>query len=138
MQRITSNQYIIIAAFCILTSKIMTMPTIIYSFAGKDAIFSIVLNMLVDLTIVILITGLIQKYPNTTFLDLLTKKFTRFGAVVLSTLLVAFILFKGVFLLQETLSFFTLALYEKMNLWLLLIPAIMTILYISFMGLNVL
>lgn len=138
MQRITSNQYIIIAAFCILTSKIMTMPTIIYSFAGKDAIFSIVLNMLVDLTIVILITGLIQKYPNTTFLDLLTKKFTRFGAVVLSTLLVVFILFKGVFLLQETLSFFTLALYEKMNLWLLLIPAIMTILYISYKGLNAL
>lgn len=138
MQRITTNQYIVTASFCILTSKIMTMPTVVFSYAGKDAIFSVVINILVDLVIVLLVTGLIQKYPNITFLDLLTKKFTRIGAIIISTLLVAFLLFKGVFLLQETLSFFTLTLYEKVNFWMLLIPALLTVLYISYKGLNTL
>lgn len=136
MQKITTNQYILIASFCILTSKIMTMPTIVYGYAKNDAIFSVAINILIDFLIVVLITNLIKKYPNKTFLSLLTQKFKKVGAILITTIISIFLVFKAAFLLQETLSFFTLALYENFNIWLLLIPAILTILYISYKGLN--
>ena len=136
MTKITTNQYILIAVFCILTSKLMTMPTVIFNYAGKDAIFSVILNMVIELTLVLVITGLIKKYPTITFFELLKQKLKKPFAIVLCTIFIAFLLFKGTFLLQETISFFSLALYQNMNIWLLIIPSILTILYISYKGLS--
>lgn len=136
MTKITTNQYILIAVFCILTSKLMTMPTIVFEFAQKDAIFSIALNSVIDVCIVLCITHLIHQYPNTTFFELLKQKLKPFFAAVAFSAISVFLLFKGVFLLQETISFFSLSLYENTNYWLLCIPAILSIMYISYKGLS--
>ena len=136
MTKITTNQYILIAVFCILTSKIMTMPNIVFEYAQKDAVFSVLLNTLFDVLLVVLITILIKKYPNSTFFEVLKQKFGKIIAVVILSAVSVFLVFKGAFLLQETLSFFTLALYEQVNFWLLFIPAILTIIYISYKGLS--
>lgn len=136
MQKITTNQYILLAVFCILTSKIMTMPAVIYSYAGKDAVFSVALNLMIDILLVILITVLVKKYPNTTFFELMTKKFGKIITCIINTALTVFILYKAAFLFQETLAFFNLTLYENYSFWLLLIPSLLTILYISYKGIN--
>ena len=136
MTKITTNQYILIAVFCILTSKLMTMPTVIFGFAGKDAVFSVILNTIIDVCIVLCITLLVRKYPNTTFFDLLKQKIKRVGAIIITSFVAIFLLFKGVFLLQETISFFSLALYENINFWLLFVPALLCVMYISYKGLS--
>lgn len=136
MTKITTNQYILIAVFCILTSKLMTMPTVIFNYAGKDAVFSVMLNIAIELILVLLITGLIKKYNNTTFFELLKLKFKKIIAIIIASILALFLLFKGVFLIQETISFFTLSLFQSINMWLLIIPSILTILYISYKGLS--
>ena len=136
MTKITTNQYILIAVFCILTSKLMTMPAVVFEFAQKDAIFSIALNVIIDVCIVLCITALIKKYPNITFFELLKQKIKRAGAIIVGTIICAFLLLKGIFLLQETISFFTLALYENTNFLMLFIPALLCIMYISYKGLS--
>lgn len=136
MTKITTNQYILIAVFCILTSKLMTMPTIVYNLAQKDAIISIALNVFIDVCIVLCITALIKKYPNITFFELLKQKIKRAGAIIVGIIICAYLLLKGIFLLQETISFFTLALYENTSFLMLFIPALLCIMYISYKGLS--
>ena len=136
MQKITTNQYILLAVFCILTSKIMTMPAVVYSYAGKDAIFSVLINVMIDIILVVLITKLVKKHQNTTFFELLTKKLGKIIATIITSAITLFVLYKGTFLFQETLSFFSLALYENYSFWLLLVPSLLTILYISYKGLS--
>ena len=58
MKEITTRQFIIIAIIVMLTSKFVTMPTIIFAGATKDAIFSIILGLCIELLLIFLITFL--------------------------------------------------------------------------------
>ena len=104
--QITTREYILFAMFAVLTSKIMTMPHVIYNYATHDAIFSVLLNMLIELLLVVLITLLIAKNPDKTFFEFLSSKITKFGATIVIIIISLYLLLKATFILQETYTFF--------------------------------
>ncbi len=132
--QITTREYILFAMFAVLTSKIMTMPHVIYNYATHDAIFSVLLNMLIELLLVVLITLLIAKNPDKTFFEFLSSKITKFGATIVIIIISLYLLLKATFILQETYTFFLHTIYEQFNIFYFFAPVFLLIGYMAIKG----
>lgn len=134
MKSISTHQFIIISIFILLGPKLLSLQPAIFAFANKDAIWGLVIGCLIELPILLLVVFLIKKYQNITFYELLKSKL---GKIVFKTLLIIiliFILFKALFLYQETYSLFSQILYEDFPLWIYVACAILVTGYIACKG----
>ena len=122
MTEINSRQFIIIVVFLMLTSKLVTMPSIVYSAAAGDAIFSIILNFLVELLLIFLITLIIIRNPHTSLFELLKRKLTVVGAVIVYIILTLYMIARLTLCYQELYSFFLNQLYDEFSPLMFAIP----------------
>lgn len=134
--KISSRNYILFAVFAVLTSKMMSLPHVIYDYAGHDAIFSVLLNLSIELLLIFLITRLIKKHPNITFIEYLSSKITRVGAGIVVAVISLFLFFKALYILQETYSFLLHTIYIDLSPILYYLPAFFVTGYISVKGLH--
>ena len=134
MAELSSRQFIIIAVFVMLTSKLVTMPSVVYAGANGDAIFSILINFAVELLLVFLITLVIIRNPNTDLFTLLKRKFTVVGAVIIYFLLAVYLILRLTLCYQELYSFFLNQLYDEFSPWLFAIPTFFVTGYIAYKG----
>ena len=134
MTELSSRQFIMISIYLIISSKLMSMPILLFNYAGKEAIFAIILNFIFELLIAFLICEVIKRNPNTSLFELLKKKFSIIGAYIILIILYAFILFKFAFVLQELYSFFKEFLYDDFMPIIFAIPTFFVVGYLAFKG----
>ena len=134
MTEVSTRQFILIAIFLIVASKMMTMPTLIFEFAVKESVYSIILGFIVEILIVFLICEVIKRNPNISLFDLLKKKFSIVGAYFIMIILYVFVLFKLLFVLQELYSFFKEFLYDDFHPLIYAIPTFFVIGYLAYKG----
>lgn len=134
MTELSTRQFILCCLFLGITSKLMSMPITVYQFAGKDAIFTIILSFLVEILITFLIALVIKKNPHTGLLELLKKNFGSIIAYTLIVILYLFIIVKLFFALDEIYTFFKESLYDYFSPLLFGIAMFFVIGYLSFKG----
>ena len=134
MKEITTRQFIIIAIIVMLTSKFVTMPTIIFAGATKDAIFSIILGLCIELLLIFLITLAIQRNQDKNLFQLLKEKFSIVGAYIIFILLFIYIFARLTFSYQELYSFFVKLLYDEFSPLLFAVPAFFVTVYLAYKG----
>lgn len=134
MKELTSRQFIIIAVFVMLTSKLVTMPTVVFASASNDAIFSVIINSLIELLIIFLITYTIKRNPNTSLFELLSKKLTKFGAYLVIAILSLFLIARLTFCYEELYSFFLQLLYDDFSPYIFAIPTFFVTGYLAYKG----
>lgn len=134
--KISSRNYILFAVFAVLTSKMMSLPHVIYDHAHHDAILSVLLNLGIELLLIFLITRLIIKHPKITFIEYLSGKITRIGAGIVVGIISVFLFFKALYILQETYSFLLHTIYIDLPPLLYYLPAFFVTGYISIKGLQ--
>ena len=117
------------------TSKLVTMPTLVFSEAGKDAIFSVGLNCLIEFALILLITVVISRTPNTNFFELLKNKIGFFAYIVYIAL-AAFILVRIVYCFQEAYSFFLENLYDELNIFVFILPVLFISVFLASKGIR--
>ncbi len=135
MNELTSRQYIIIVLFIEFTSKLVSMPTLIYSTAGNDAIISVILSSLIELLLILLVTNIIAKTPNTNLFSLLKSKVGVFSYVIIF-FLCAFVSLRIIYCLQELYSFFLENLYDELAILIFIIPLLLVSVFFSIRGLK--
>ena len=136
MTEINSRQFIIIVVFLMLTSKLVTMPSIVYSAAAGDAIFSIILNFLVELLLIFLITLIIIRNPHTSLFELLKRKLTVVGAVIVYIILTLYMIARLTLCYQELYSFFLNQLYDEFSPLMFAIPTFFVTGYVAYKGIR--
>ena len=136
MKEISAHQFILLSIFLLLSTKILTFQPIVYEFAKKDAFWSILLGAIVDIIILFLVVLLLKKNQNITFFELLQKIFGKIVAKIFLAIMFVFILFKIVYLAEETFSFFVKFLYEDLNLWIYILPMAFVCGYFSIKGIT--
>ena len=136
MTEINSRQFIIIVVFLMLTSKLVTMPSIVYSAAAGDAIFSIILNFIVELLLIFLITLIIIRNPHTSLFELLKRKLTVVGAVIVYIILTLYMIARLTLCYQELYSFFLNQLYDEFSPLMFAIPTFFVTGYIAYKGIR--
>ena len=136
MTEINSRQFIIIVVFLMLTSKLVTMPSIVYSAAAGDAIFSIILNFIVELLLIFLITLIIIRNPHTSLFELLKRKLTVVGAVIVYIILTLYMIARLTLCYQELYSFFLNQLYDEFSPLMFAIPTFFVTGYVAYKGIR--
>ena len=134
MKEVSSRQFILIALFLIIASKLMSMPTIMFDLAMNEAIFAIIFDMIIEILLVFLICEVIKRNQNTNLFGLLKTKFTKVFAYVIMFILYVFVLFKLVFILQELFAFFKEFLYDEFEPFMFGIPTFFVIGYLALKG----
>ncbi len=134
MKELTSRQFVIIAIFVILTSKFVTMPSIIFASASNDSIFSILIGLLIELLLIFLITVVIKRNQDTSLFDLLKQKFGIAGAVVIMLILFCYAIVRLSYCYQELYSFFIELLYDEFPPLFFALPTFFVTGYIAYKG----
>ncbi len=134
MTELTTRQYIILSLFLIMASKLMTMPISIFATAQNDAIISILLGSLVEIGLVLLITWVIKKNPNTSLIGLLKRKVGTPIAYAIIFVLYAFVILKFIFVMLEIFAFFKDYLYDDFNPLIFALSTFFVVGYISYKG----
>ncbi len=136
MKELTTHQFILISIFLLLSTKILTFQPIVYESAQKDAFWSILFGAIFDLLILLVVCFLLIKHKDITFFELLNKIFGKIVSRIILAVMFVFILFKVVFLAEETFSFFTKFLYEDLNVWVYILPMAFVCGYFSIKGIK--
>ncbi len=134
MSEISTRQFIFIALFLGITSKLMSMPVALFESAGNDAIFAIMLNFLVEIGLVVLIAYVIKKHPGIGLFQLLKNSVGKVLAICIIILLFVFIIVKMFFALEEVYTFFKEFLYDYFSPLMFALATFFVIGYLSFKG----
>ena len=131
MNELTSKQYITIIVFIFFTSKLVTMPTLAFSAAGNDAIFSVTINCIIEMVTILLVTMVIAKYPNKSLVDILKPKIGVFCYAIIA-ILILFLIARILYCFQELYSFFLETLYDDLDPYVFIITALFVCLFFAF------
>ena len=134
MTEISTRQFILIALFLLVTSKLMSMPTVVYEVANNDAIWAIMIDFLIELGIIFLICQVIKKNQSQNLYTLLSQKFGVVLAYIILIILYVFIGMKLIYALQEIFTFFNEFLYEQLNPIVFYLTTFFVIGYLAFKG----
>ena len=135
MTELKSRQYLIIVLFIQFTSKLVSMPTLVFSDAKNDAILSIMLSGLIELGLIMLLTRAIKNNPNKNLVSLLKEKIGWVSYVIIF-ILCAFVFIRIAYCLQELYSFFLENLYDELDLLVFIIPLLFVSIFFSIRGLK--
>ena len=134
MKEITSRQFAIFSVLLLLGMKMLIFPSIIAQSAKHDSFFSIAISVGIELLILLPVVFLIKKNPDTTFMQLLTKKFGKLGAIIVMTLFILFFLTKLIYALQEEYSFLLNNMYSQLNWIFYFVPVMFLLIFLAAKG----
>lgn len=134
MTELTTRQFIFVFLFLGITSKLMSMPVALYDSASNDAIWSILLGFVIEISLAILICLVIKKHPNSSLFSLLKNSVGTVLAYIILIILYAFITIKLFFALEEVYTFFKEFLYDYFSPLMFALATFFVIGYLSYKG----
>ncbi len=136
MKEITSSQFYIIAVFVTISGKFLTLQPIVFEEAGKDAFWSILFGVVIDFLILTCVFFLLKQNQDKSFFELLKSWFGNIFSKIVLAIFAVFLLFKLLFLSEETFSFFMRFLYDDLSLVIYIIPLVFVTSYFAIKGIK--
>jgi len=138
MKELTGRQVATISVLLLVGMKMLMLPSIIAQVASKDSLFSALVLIGIELLILVPIVFMLVKNPDTTLMQLLTKKFGSIVATVVMTLFILFFAAKLLYVMEEQYSFLIAKLYSRLHWLIYILPLFFLLLYFAVKGLKTL
>lgn len=134
--KITMRQAGILAFLCILSNKILLLPSLMFEFVKADSIFSLAMLFAVELLTLPILIKLKQKHPDKKLYEILKGYITTVGAKLLYILLLLFMLFKTLLTFSIVYVYFKQQIYQDEFIWIVLLAFIPVINHAVISGLK--
>ena len=133
-QTISNSQIYKLFIIIATATKFLTLPSFYMRFAGRDAWFSIILNVLVDFVLLLCVLLIFKAHDNFTFSDVLEKYFGKVIAKILLVLISGYLIFRSIPFISENYDILAAVLYEVPNWYALVFPMYIVAVYLAFKG----
>ena len=131
-EKINSRQIALFCSMILFTSKLITLPSLMYQSNGSASIFVVILLFFIELMVLYFFIKLKEKYNNISLFNLIYNKIGKFFAKLIIFILFLFFIFKLLFVLEEKFSFLKQSLYGDATIMVFLIcvlPIINSLVY---------
>ena len=119
--KISMRQAGVISAFCILSNKILILPSLMYGQTKADSIFLITLMFAIDFLALPIFFKLKKTYPNLKLFELLSKFLTKYIAKLIFGVLIVYMLFKALLTFSIVYDYFKQQIYQDEFIWIAII-----------------
>ena len=119
--KISIRQTGVLLVFCILSNKILLLPSLLYERSGNDAIFSMIIAFAVELIMLPIFICLKEKNPDKTFYQILEENITKVGAKLIFIAIMLFMILKAILTFSIVYVYFKQEIYQEEFLALILI-----------------
>ncbi|MBE7073659.1 MAG: hypothetical protein E7379_01005 [Clostridiales bacterium] len=119
--KISVRQTGILIVLCLLSNKLLLLPSLMFESSGVDSIISLIIAFSVELAIIPIFIHLKTKYPNVSFYEIVQL---HLGKIVVKILFVAIMLFmflKAILTFGIVYAYFKQEIYQEEFLFLILI-----------------
>lgn len=136
IEKINPKQTALFCSMLIITSKLLTLPSLMYQSNGVASVFSVIFLFLVELFILYFFIKFKEKYNNISIFNYFINKFGKFIAKLIIFILFLFFILKLLFILEEKYSFLKQALYGNATIMVYLICVLPVITALVYKGLR--
>lgn len=126
-KEISSRQFVIMIAISMLTFKLTYLPSILYSQAGKDGLWSFLILILADLASLALILPVFIKHQDVSFSQFLEQRIGKIASKIVYLIFFLFFLMKIIYLTNVGYFFAREAIFQEASLILFLSILFITI-----------
>lgn len=126
----------IMCSLMILSSKLLILPSILYTENQTSAIFSALIIFALEIIFLFFLLKIKKKHPNKSFFNFFENKIGNFLTKIILFLLFLFFIFKIVYVMQESFYFFKRSLYTAIPISLFLICVLPTVNAFAYRGLK--
>jgi len=119
--KISMRQAAIISAFCILSNKILVLPSLMFEQTKSDSIFVMILLFILDFLAVPIFIKLKKTYPNLKLREILSKFLTKYVAKLIFIILLVYMLFKALLTFSIVYDYFKQQIYQDEFFWIAII-----------------
>lgn len=121
----------------IFANKVLLLPSLFYKDVKVEGIICYLILFLLEIGLLFLFIALKNKYPNTSFSDLIKQKFGIVTMKIIYFLFILFFICKLVLIYNVTYIFFKDLIYKENNTVLFLVCFLPIMNYLAFMGLRI-
>ncbi|MBP3345151.1 MAG: GerAB/ArcD/ProY family transporter [Clostridia bacterium] len=118
---ISIRQAGILLVLCLLSNKVLLLPSLLFERSGADGIFSIIISFAIELILLPILIKLKLKYPNKSFYLILKENITTFGAKIILFALMVFMFIKAILTFSIVYVYFKQEIYQEEFLVLILV-----------------
>ena len=136
MKSLTTWQMCALLAISVISNKLLMLPSIMYEYAGRDAIFVIIFKFLLAALFIGILMYALTKNPDKTLRELVSTIIGDVGYRVLAFLVFVVYFFKTFLLLFESELFLGSVMYQDYDKLLFLVPTMLVAGYIAYKGLQ--
>lgn len=136
MKSLTIGQVCAMLAIGVVSNKLLLLPSIMYQYAGQDALFVILFKFLLAILFVGLIMYVLVKNPDKNLREIVSSVIGDIGYRVLAFFIFIMYLVKCFTLLMESELFLSSTMYEEYNKILFIVPTIFIVGYLAYKGLR--
>ena len=119
--KISMHQTGILVALCLLSNKILLLPSLMYSVTKSDSIFVVLLLFALDFLTLPLFFKIKRKYPDLKLSQLLTKFLTKYVAKIILCILLVYMLFKALLTFSIVYDYFKQHIYQDEFIWIAIV-----------------
>ena len=136
MKSLTTWQMCTLLAIGVISNKLLLLPSIMYEYAGRDAVFVLLFKFLLAVIFVGIILFALTKNPDKTLREIVSTIIGDFGYRLLAFLIFILYLFKNFLLLMESELFLGSTMYQDYDKLMFLVPSILVSGYVAYKGLQ--
>lgn len=127
----SSKQVGIMMFFMILSTKLLTLPSLYYQFSGSKAILSVFLGLIFDFLTLLCVYNFAKSNPNKSFYEILQNKFGKITAKIIYTFIFLFFLIKLILMINGGYTYIRDSVFANSNIFLFLSIFLIVINYLS-------
>ena len=133
-----NNRQAALILFCTVpASKLLLLPALYADKAAQDAWIAGLINFLADGALLLVVLGVIKKFPRRSLFDVLKDTIGKTGAGVVYVLYAVFFFFSALTPLFEHKKFIEITLYETTPSVITFLPAFIVIFYLCLKGVKI-
>lgn len=110
----------ILTVFCVLSNKILLLPSLLFESSGTDALFSLLIAFALDFVIVPIFIILKKRFQNQGFYEIISEK-SNFSAKFIHCILMLFMFIKALLTFSIVYVYFKQEIYQEEFLLLILV-----------------
>ena len=118
---ISMSQTAVLSAFCILSNKILLLPSLMYGDTKADSIFVMLLMFILDFLTLPIFLKLKKAYPDKKLTVIISKFLTKYVAKIIFIVLLVYMLFKALLTFNIVYDYFKQQIYQDEFLWIAII-----------------
>ena len=133
---LSGRQAALMCSVMILSSKLLNLPSLLYTANKTSAIFSAIIIFALEFVFLFFLLKIKKNNPNKSFFNFFENKFGKFLTKFILIILFLFFIFKIAYVLQESFYFFKRSLYTTIPISLFLISVLPVVSAFAYRGLK--